>query len=162
MTFDEFDDSAIEMIRNELEEQTHLRSLQLDRILVSQCLRTGLLDITAIALSDPFLESSGNWKQRCIRFLVRVFTDSEETESEVLWGRVEYSVDREHANFFPVPEEYGKHVTIVFGWEFDRKTLEYRAASVKDRDILHYVSVLPNDDLVAFIECCSQVAERWA
>lgn len=122
MTFEDFDDSEIEMIRNEIEEQTHLRSLQLDRIQVSQCLRTGLLDITANAISDPFLESFGTWDHRCIRFQVRVFTDSEDTESEVLWGRVEYTVDREHANFFPVPEEYGKHVTIVFGWEFDRKS----------------------------------------
>jgi hypothetical protein len=162
MTFNEFSDSEIEMIRNQLAEEIARRGMQIDEILVSQCVRTGLLDISAVALTDPYLETSGNWAHRRIRFEVTVFTDSEETECEVLCGRVEYSVDREHSNFFPVLEEYGERVTIVFGWEFDRNTLEHRAASVTDRDMLHYVSVLPNQDFIDFIRCCSEVVEQWA
>jgi hypothetical protein len=162
MTFDELNDADLRMIQRALEQQVREQNLLLDHISVTQSAETRLLEATAIVLSDPYLESSGNAAHRRIRVSVTMFTESPETERDVLWGRIWYSVDRDHSNFFPVPKEYGEAVTVQFNWEFDRKTRAHGPAEVRDRDSLHYVSVRPNEQLTGFVNCCADVVEQWA
>jgi hypothetical protein len=162
MTFDEFDDDDLATIRQQLEQLVQERGVPFAEIQVTQSLESSLLEATAIGTSDPFLDSTGNAAHRQIRISVTMFTESPETDRDVLWGRMSYSVETAHSDFFPVSDEYGDHITIQFNWEFDRETLEHRSAEVRDRGSLHCVSVLPNPQFVAFVECCSEVAEEWA
>lgn len=162
MPFEAVDDKDLATIRDQLEAAVRDRGLPLSEIAVKLDAEAGLLEVAAKLLSDPLLNDSGNAAHRTTTLAVRLFCDSEDTGREALWGRIRYSVSRDHANFFPVPAEYGDDVAIEFGWQFDRETLKSGAAEVRDRGSLHYVSVLPNDQLVGFVECCSEIGERAA
>ena len=161
MTFDELNDVDLLRIQRELEQKVHERGLAFGKIAVKQSAETGSIEATALVLSDPFLESAPYAVHHRILVEVTMFIESQETDRQVLWGRIWYSVEREHSYFFPVPKEYGDHVTIHFNWEFDRETLQHGVGEVRDRDSVHFVSVLPNEQLKGFVECCSDVAERW-
>ena len=162
MTFNELGETDLKMIQQGLEEQVRERNLSIGDISVTQSPETRLLEVTAVVRSDLFLHSSGNAPHRQIRVSVTMFTENPETERDVLWGRIWYSVEREHSNFFPVPDEYGDDVTIQFNWEFDRETLAHGAAEARERGSVHYVSVLPNAQFTGFVRCCSEVVEQWA
>ena len=93
---------------------------------------------------------------------MKTFVISPDDDSEVVWGQLTYSVPKDRSHFFPVPEEYGDHVTIEYGWEYDRKTLEIHGpAQVRDVDRMHYISVLPNPNFASFIEACARISEGW-
>jgi hypothetical protein len=162
MTFDELSNDDLALFQRQLEQLVQERSLPFGEIRVTQSPDSTLIEVTGVVVSDPFLDSFGNAAHRRIKVSVTMFADSPESDREVLWGRMWYSVEKGHSNFFPVPDEYGETVTIRFNWEFDRETLEPSAAEVRDRESVHYVSVLPNENFVAFIKCCSEVAEEWA
>ena len=162
MTFNELSDDDLAHFQQQLEQRVQEQALPFGEIRVTRLPDSELLEATAVVVSDPFLDSSGNAAHRRIHMSVTMFTVSPETDREVLWGRLWYSVEKGHSNFFPVPDEYGDSVTIQFNWEFDRETLEPRAAEVRDRDSVHFASVLPNPHFAALIECCSEVAEDWA
>jgi hypothetical protein len=162
MTFDKLSDDDLAHFRRQLQRRVQDQALPFGEIQVTRLPDSELLEVTAVVVCDPFLDSSGNAAHRHIRVGVTVFAVSPETDREVLLGKMSYSVEKEHSNFFPVPEDYGDHVTIHFNWEFDRETLESRSAEIRDRESVHYASVLPNPDFAAFIECCSKVAEEWA
>ena len=101
-------------------------------------------------------------KNEKTKALVKTFVISPDDDSEVVWGQLTYSVPKDRSHFFPVPEEYGDHVTIEYGWEYDRKTLEIHGpAQVRDVDRMHYISVLPNPNFASFIEACARISEGW-
>lgn len=160
MNFDDMSDEALATLRNRLVSEVVDRNLQLTDIDVAFLPEQKVLEVTAKVACDPLLDSAGNASHRRINIAVRMFTESEDTGRETIWGRISYSVEKDYSNFFPVPEEYGEEVKVEFNWEFDRETLEHGAAELRDCDRVHYVSALPNQQLVTFVTCCSETVER--
>jgi hypothetical protein len=162
MTFGNLGATQLRAFQGELETEVRRLELPLAEIRV-QCLDDqSVIEAIASVVSDRWLNSAGNAAHRTIRVAARMFLESELDDREIIWGKIVYSVPRDHSNFFPVPEEYGTEVTLEFNWEFDRETLQVGAAELRDCLRLHLVSVLPNDTMTGFIECCSVVGERWA
>lgn len=161
MCLDNISDAALARLRDRLVRAVIERDLQITDIHVGIVPKESLLEVTGEVVSDPLLNSAGNALHRRISIAVRMFSESENTGKEVIWGRIRYSVERDFSNFFPVPEEYGEEVKIEFNWEFDRETLEHGAAELRDCNRLHYVSVRPNNQLTEFVQCCSAVVEQW-
>jgi hypothetical protein len=115
--------------------------------------------VQAIVTVDPAL-SGGNVAHREITILVRLFTLGEDEDQPVISASIQYAVAKEFSNFFPVPAEYGQQVRVGFSWEFDRYTLKFGAAELRDRESVHFVSVSPNDYLIEFVRCCSSCVEQ--
>ncbi len=103
---------------------------------------------------------TGPWNHRQVLVTV-VFSESEETGRRVLLTTVNYRVDRDHANYYPLPEGCGDTVAVTFNWEFDRETLAPGRAEMRDGMRLHYCSVLPPKHAVSFVEACAAEAEDW-
>lgn len=162
MTFHDLSDTERRAFQAELETEVRELELPLTDIRVQCLYDQSVIEATAIIVSDRWLNSAGNAAHRTIRVAARMFLESELDDREIIGGQIVYSVPRDHGNFSPVPEEYGPEVTLEFNWEFDRETLQVGAAELRDCRRLHYISVLPNDIVTGFINCCSAVCERWA
>jgi hypothetical protein len=164
VTFNDFDDDDLATIQSELTELAGERGVPFGEIQVVQDFESGQLEMKAVVQSDPLLDDGANAEHRRTIVRVTVFTDSlksDDSDGDSIWVEQVYAIPSKHANFFPVPEEYGDTVRIGFHWELDRETLTPRCCGINDLLRLHYVSVMPNEDLLAFIECCSEVAEGW-
>ncbi len=163
--FHALDDNDLTTIQSELTKLAGERGVPFGEIQVVQSSETSLLEMKAVVQSDPLLDDGRNAEHRRTTVSVTVFTDgltNDDAEGDSIWVEQTFDLASEHANFFPVPDEYGDTVKIGFHWELDRETLVVRCCGINDQLKLHYVSVMPNEDLLAFIECCSEVGERWA
>src|SRR5207244_1212388 len=101
MTFDELSHDDLAQLQQQLEQRVQGQALPFSTIRVTRSPDSELLEVTAVVVSDPFLDSSGNAAHRHIHVSVTMFTVSPETDREVLWGRMWYSVEKGHSNFFP-------------------------------------------------------------
>jgi hypothetical protein len=118
-----------------------------------------VIEVTAELLEDAMLSVRREW-QKTVLF-ARAYCLGEVSEKRVIWGEAKFSVDREHSFFYPVPDEYGERVSIRFGWEFDIDTLTPTYADVRDRNSVHYCSILPSKQFQDFVGCFSRVLNAW-
>jgi len=117
------------------------------------------VQVQATVTVDPAL-SGGNADHREVTVLVSFYSLEENEDQPVILASIRYAVAKDFSNFFPVPTEYGEQVSVCFSWEFDRHTLTFGAAELRDREAIHFVSVSPNDYLIEFVKCCSKCVER--
>lgn len=160
MSFDHLTSIDLETIQRELVTAVSDGCLPLASIEVCLDDANDEVQVQATVTVDPAL-TGGNADHREITILVRLFTLGEDDEQPVILASIRYAVAKEFSNFFPVPAEYGQQVSVCFSWEFDRYTLKFGAAELRDREAIHFVSVSPNDYLIEFVKCCSESLEAY-
>ena len=159
MSFEHPTSTDLEAIQSELVTAVSDRCLPLTSIEVCLDDANDEVQVQATVTVDPAL-SGGNADHRETTILVRLYTLGEDEGQPVILASMVYAVAKDFSNFFPVPIEYGEQVSVCFSWEFDRHTLTFGAAELRDREATHYVSVSPNDYLIEFVKCCSESIER--
>lgn len=160
MSFDHLTSTDVETIQRELVTAVSDRCLPLTSIQVCLDDANDQVQVQATVTVDPAL-SSGNADHREITILVRLYSLGEDEGQPVILASMRYAVAKDFSNFFPVPAEYGEQVIVCFSWEFDRHTLTFGAAELRDREALHFVSVSPNDYLIEFVKCCAASVEGY-
>jgi len=155
MSFEHLTPTDLETMQRELVTTVSDRCLPLTSIQV--CLDDACHDVEvqATVTVDPALPG-GNADHREITILVRLYSPGEDDGRPVILASICYSVAKDFSNFYPVPAEYGEHVSVCFSWEFDWYTLKFGAAELRDRESVHFVSVSPSDYLIEFVKCCSK------
>lgn len=121
------------------------------------------IEATVVLLSDNLRpELASHFPNRKSRLLVRGPMESSDNEGQqVYWGQATFSVAKEHSHFLPVPDEYGDDVSISFGWEFDAESLEPSYADVRERNSIHFVSVLPSFEMQKFVRSVADATKRY-
>jgi hypothetical protein len=160
MSFDHLTSNDVASIQRELVTAVSDRCLPLTSVKVCLDDANEEVQVHATVTVDPAL-SGGNATHSEITILVRLFTLGEDDDQPVILASIRYAVAKEFSNFFPVPAEYGQQVSVWFSWEFDRYTLTFGAAELRDRESVHFVSVSPNDYLIEFVKCCSESLEPY-
>ncbi len=158
MSFDHLISTDLNTIQRELVTACNDRCLPLTTIQLCLDDSNDEVRVQATVTVDPAL-SGGNAAHREIPILVRLLTLGEDEDQPVILASIRYTVAKEFSNFYPVPVEYGEQVSVWFSWEFDRYTLKFGAAELRDRESVHFVSVSPNDYLIEFVKCCAMCVE---
>jgi len=141
------DGEALEQLRTDVAAAVERAGITCDALQLSAGLDE-CVEIRMTLPADPMLPAvPGRTCDRRRNLLVRAVVESEDSGRPVVWCEVEYSVGRGSSFFSPVPAEYGDRVSIRFGWEFDLPSLTPGYADVRDRQSVHYVSVLPSEDV---------------
>lgn len=160
MSFDHLTLTGLDTIQRELVTAASDRCLPLTSIEVCLDDANDEVQVQATVTVDPAL-SGGNADHREITILVRLYSLGEDEGQPVILASMRYAVAKDFSNFFPVPAEYGEQVSVYFSWEFDRHTLTFGAAELRDREAIHFVSVSPNDYLIEFVKCCAASVEGY-
>lgn len=154
----DFDQGTLDQMRAEMVQEVSDSGVVCGSPELSES-QQGYLEFCASLFRDDALDSIPPRQQATV--VIRGYLVSEETDRPVIWGSIRYSVSCDHSRFFPVPAEYGNEISIQFGWEFDAETLQPSYADVRERDSIHYVSVLPSAEVCSLVRCFSSVLNRW-
>ncbi len=155
-------DKDLEYMTRELEEDFQMRGVHVTNLSVSAPSEFNHIEATGILVQDKLLPNiPGQTCDRRISFKISGLVESPDTGEQVFWGELNYSVPSGQSFFSPVSPEYGSEIAIRFGWEFDAKTLQPSYASVWERNSVHYVSVLPSEELSIAMQCFAGLLKSW-
>ena len=155
-------DEDLEEMKRELQEDLQMRGIHVTDLSVSAPAEFNHIEATGTLVQDRRLPKiPGQTCDRRISFTISGLVESPDTGQQVYWGELNYSVPSGQSFFSPVSPEYGSEIAIRFGWEFDPKTFQPSYADVRERKSIHYVSVLPSEELSVAVQCFASVLNSW-
>lgn len=159
---DELSEDELSEIKSSISDELWSATIKFRDLVVAEYGNDGI-EATVVLLSDNLRpELASHFPNRKSRLLVRgPMESSDKAGQQVYWGQAMFSVAKEHSFFIPVPEEYGDMVSISFGWEFDAESLEPSYADVRERNSIHFVSVLPSFEMQKFVRCVADAMKRY-
>lgn len=159
---DDFSEDELSKLKSSISDELWSATIKFRDLEVADCENEGI-EATVVLLSDNLQpELASHFPNRKSRLLVRgPMESSDKLGQQVYWGQATFSVAKDHSHFIPVPEEYGNNISISFGWEFDAESLEPSYADVRERNSIHFVSVLPSFEMQKFVRCVADAMKRY-
>jgi hypothetical protein len=149
----QIDDDSLDGFKEDFESALQSEGIRCGPVSVTLVDASGhdLITVSAHLLEDAMMPIQREWQRTVLS--ATAYQWSKVSDRPVIWAESTYLVDREQSFFTPVPDEYGEQVSIRFGWDIDIETLTPTYADVRDRESVHYCSVLPSVQLTGFVKC---------